>query len=474
MPVAGGDSGGRPNKGGKKKDPILTLPPAPVSTPATSTGGSSGAASTSSASRGGGGLVKGSGSAASGSSSSSSSSSSYDYTKAQRQRDMAARDRYVTDAEALTGQIKALRATLGPKGEFKDALKKRLGNIDLVLGQQMDDLDTAEAARNASLDLDARNNTIANADGTTRNDANRVRERTMALSEVAAQGGGGADALRAQLMSLRSAENNQAELDRAFKDSERSINNSRLDLALDVHNARVNMTTEANADKEQLWTTFNNQTSETRTQLGNALGQQAEYYGLARESARNAGGAGATTTTSSSSSASSSSGGKGGKRGGRTGVAPGREGGREGALPVSGRRALGGSGLPSATPGMPVSARPGPRGGLSPEIKGGGKGKAPGGKGVVTTDLGGGRKRGRPKTGGLQTLQDEATKQSDKAFMQAAQAQGRAWKNPGLPKELREWEAPVGEEKVLPSSLLQNARTTVAMKAPEGATLRKW
>lgn len=471
MPVANDSGSGRGGRSkGPKKEPLLTLPPAAGSQSSSGVTSASSSTATTPPSRALSGGVKG-GAKAGSSAASSSSSTTSDYTKAQRARDTATRDRYIVDAEQMSGQIKALQSLLGPKGSFKDALKIRLRNIDRVLGQQMDDLDKAEGARNASLDADARNNALAQGDGTSRNDSNRSRERTMALAELAAQGGGESDALRAQLMSLRSGESNQAEIDRAFHDTERGINSSRLDLALDSHNARVNMVTEALADKEQLHTTFHNQLSETQTQLGNALGQQAEYYGLAIEANRNAHGPGVKTTTSTSSSASTkggkSRGGlvKGGKGAGKPGYLDGSKGPDWQEPGGRLRPQLGGS-RPDASD---LSDPKGPQLQASPlhELGRGGKGGklGKGGKGN-----GGGKKYGK----GLKGAEAQASAESDAAFMAAANQQGKAWRNPGLPQDLKNWQPPAAQETTLPSSLLQNARTTMAVKAPEGATLRKW
>lgn len=466
MPVADSPdapSGGKKGRGGRKNQPLLVLPPA--TTPSTSSSGSRGVStagsSTSAGSRTTGAGGKGSGASAA----SSSSSSSYDYAEAQRQRDRITRNRYVGDAEQMTGQIRALRAALGPKGEFKDALKKRLDNIETVLGEQMADLDKAEAARSGSLDADQLNNEMAVSDSSLLNDSNRARERTMALSEAAMQGAGESDTLKTQMMSLRSGAANQLEINRAFHDGQRSINNSRIDLALDTHNARVNMVTEANADREQLWTTFYNQSSETQTQLGNALGQQAEYYGLAREAGANSRIDAGNVQTGSSSSSSSTKGGKGGKSGGKrdSGSLLGEwssahaDGGRRGSM------------------GGPLGRTVAPSGG-SGAATGGGRGgiKLGGPAGSFETNQPGGKKKGRKYGPGLKGDEARASDQSDRAFMAAAQSQGRAWDNPGLSKELQDWEAPVPEVKQLANSSLSNARTTIKQKRPEGATLRSW
>lgn len=468
MPVAGSRSG---KGGGRGRGPVLTVPVAAPPVRGSSTSSSTPTTtSSSSGTRPLGAPRSGSSSSSSASSSSSSSTDPYKQAQAeQRKRDMSTRDRYIGDAEQMAGQIRALRHTLGKKGDFKDALKKRLANINTVLGDQLADLDKAAAARAGSLDLDAKNNEIAAGDATIETDTNRVRERTMALGEVAAQGGGESDALRAQLMSLRAGAANQSEVNRSFADSERSINASRLDLALDTHNARVNMMTEANADKEQLWGDFYAQTSEAQTQLGNALGQQAEYYGLALEAQRNAGGGGGGRGRL----------GKGGGKGkgagrttsgdtGRVGDWTGSGAGQDDSWSDSGPA---GSVSPWAGPNRrpTASSLTGPRqpgGGMAATNLGrGGKGGGKGGK------KGGGRERfGK----GLAGDEARASAQSDRAFLAAAKSQGRVWDNPGLSKEMENWQPPEFETKVQTNSLLQAARTTIAQPTPEGATLRKW
>jgi len=408
----------------------------------------------------------------------------------QRKRDMSTRDRYIGDAEQMQGQIRALRHTLGKKGDFKDALKKRLDNINTVLGDQLADLDKAAAARAGSLDKDAQNNDIAASDATIETDANRIRERTMALSELAAQGGGESDGLRAQLMSLRSGAANQSEVNRSFSDSERSINASRLDLALDTHNARVNMMTEANADKEQLWGDYYAQTSEAQTQLGNALGQQAEYYGLALEAQQNAGGGGKGKGKGKGGD-KGKGGGKpaGGKGGGEFSVG-GPDGGRPhgGDGPRGGPQFSGPLGRVRAGSGAvePTGTLGGPRGNNGPRyVMGDGKNSGPRLSNILNGGRGGGKSGGRNGGGafgirrgkfgkGLGGDEAFASAQSDKAFLAAAKSQGRVWDNPGLSKEMENWTPPEFAATARPNSLLQSARTVEVQKAPEGATLRKW
>lgn len=479
MPVANDTAAPGGGRGGKKppKTPILTLPPTQSPTAVVRPGNTSTSAAASAGKGAGKAGALGASAGMSGSAATSSSSSaSSDYTKAQRARDLSARDRLVDDARQLDGQIAALRHTLGSDGTFKKALKGRLANIRLVLGQQQDDLDKAEAARTASLDQDARNNEAAAGDSTSRNDTNRARERMSALTEAMAQGSGESDALKSQLMSLRAGESNQAEIDRSFQDTARSINGSRVDLALDTHNARVNMVTEANADKEQLWTTFFNQTSETQTQLGNALGQQAEYFGLAQESARNAGGPGASTTTSSSSSSSTS---KGSKKGGKSKGRPLGSGqfSQDRDPQASFGRTAFGSGTAEPTGSLSGRDDLDEVRYAEEDLSGArlpGKGKLRGFVGSSSSSTKGGG-RGTKKYGkGLKGQRALAEDQSDAAFMAAANAQGRTWKNPGIGDDLANWQPPTFDTPARATSVLQSARTIQPTKGPEGATLRKW
>lgn len=96
-------------------------------------------------------------------------------------------------------------------------------------------------------------------------------------------GAGESDILRAQQMSLRNWQANQSEISRAYFDSLTSANASRVDMTVDTRTSLINNQMQAEADREQYWNQYYDRRSETLTALGNALGQQAEYYGLADE-----------------------------------------------------------------------------------------------------------------------------------------------------------------------------------------------
>ncbi len=477
MPLADGAGGGKKKGGGRK--PIVVFNPVTSATttvtgqaPATGGGGTKPLG----APKGGG--TSSSSKSGSGSASSSASSAATDYTKQQRARDTAARDRYVEDAENMGGQVAALRAALGMDtkkkldGTFRQALNQRLQNVKLVRNEQMDLLKDGFADRSASLDADEKNNEIAMGDSSGLNTSNMLRERMSAVTEAMSQGAGESDTMRAQMMSLRNWDANQDGINRAFADGQRSIANSRNDLLVDTRTGLNNVWSESNADREQLWTNFYNQRSESQTQLGNVLGQQAEYYGLAAEANQNAGGPGAKTTTSSSSSSTSksskSSKGTDKKGKGRTATVLG---GPKAGATASASAEFEGRATPPAVLGVG-----GPDGG-----------RPTADKGRVPRDWDKGKDLGKPKrgrpgkeanralTGSMRDRQDAAAAASDKVFMQASKTQGKVWENPGTPEWLKEWgpqakaPAPVAN-----SVLVDNVSGTRAMKAPEGATLRKW
>lgn len=396
------------------------------------------------------------------------------YEADQKKEARLTRDRYIEDAERLGGQVAALRKALGKDGAFRDALNTKLGNLDEAMDEQLGALEKGFGERWGSLDKDQQNNEIASGDSSVTNDTNRMRERTSALTEAALQGAGESDQLRSQLMSLRNWDSNQNEINRSYHDSARSIQNSRIDLVGDTRTAMQNVWYEADADKQQLWNDYHAQQSESYTALGNALGQQAEYYGLAKS----AGAGGRKVSLTVSAGGGGKGGGKGG-RGGRTGGAGSYDGGSN----------LAGSG-PWGGPGRDMAYDPGSNVGFSGPA-GGPNGMAMNGRPTVTSltvpeDNREGKNRGkgkgksktngwRDKRVGLGTAMEVSEEQSDRAFMRATEQIGMAKDSNGMPNRLSTWgDGMVQDVKPLPNSLLQSARTTIAQKAPEGATLRKW
>jgi hypothetical protein len=89
--------------------------------------------------------------------------------------------------------------------------------------------------------------------------------------------------LAAQGASLRNWNANQTDINRAYYDTLTSVNSSLTDLTIDTRTGMIGTIRDANADRAGLWADYYGNRGEVLTQLGNALGQQAEYYGLAQE-----------------------------------------------------------------------------------------------------------------------------------------------------------------------------------------------
>ena len=79
--------------------------------------------------------------------------------------------------------------------------------------------------------------------------ANRGRERADILAETALQGAGETDVLKTQAMALRNWAANQAEVNRAYHDTQRSINTEKTSLNSNTKQNLHNLYAQANVDK---------------------------------------------------------------------------------------------------------------------------------------------------------------------------------------------------------------------------------
>jgi hypothetical protein len=203
------------------------------------------------------------------------------YLASQKKAQSKAATRYLNQAKAMSGQIAALKNSLSVG--FKAALDQRLANISLVSGQQDDLLLEGYNKRVKSLEGAAADNEKAEGATSFANLGNAARERANAVSEAMNQGAGESDVLRAGLMSLRNWSQNQDQANRSYFDTLRSVNSSLGDLNVDTKTGRANIASQANADRDQVWSQFHQQKSETFSNLGNLFGQQSELYGMANE-----------------------------------------------------------------------------------------------------------------------------------------------------------------------------------------------
>lgn len=392
--------------------------------------GSSG--STSGGSSGGGGGGRSGGGSGGGGGGGGSASDPYGYRRKAAQR-------YTRQAENLQGQADALIQAL--RHEFGDALRVRLNNVNKVLKIQDRLVREGYHDRVSSLKGAVDDNEKAAASQTNAANQNRLREKNSAMSELVSQGAGESDALRAQQMSLGNWQANQSEVQRSQFDTLRTINSSLTDLNVDTKSARVNLVTQANADKESLWTNYYDRRQESLTQLSNVYGQQADALASAAE--------------------------YGGRGDVRPGGGKGKGKGKDKGGPALGwNDGDGGKGPQMLGPGgtlLDARGRPMLSQGPTLEQPGNGGGR-------------GGRRRGE-RDGGLPGwAEGNKTKQelAAAAAMAAANAAGEAWVNPGISDKLKRWDGRDEFEGRTNASNIKSMQTVRLDRKPEGASLRSW
>lgn len=189
--------------------------------------------------------------------------------------------RYLESAANLELQAKALRHAL--KIDFAKSRDNNLGDVGRVLAGQLAQLKLGHAQRSQSF-LEAADNTEkATAATLGQGTTNLVRERQDSMSSLLEQGAGETDTMRTMLMAARNWYANAQEANRAYFDSNQSINAGIVDLNIDTRSSMANAFTSSEAERDRLWQDFYNRRSESFTQLGNIKGQQADYYAQAKE-----------------------------------------------------------------------------------------------------------------------------------------------------------------------------------------------
>jgi hypothetical protein len=189
--------------------------------------------------------------------------------------------RFLEGAANLELQARAIRQALDI--EFASGRDNNLADIDRVLGEQIGQLKLGATQRGAEFVKAGEDNEKATAGVAERGFQNLIRERQDTLSSILEQGAGETDVMRAMLMSARNWSSNASEANRAFYDTQQSINQGIVDLNVDTRTEMAKAYGGAESDKERTWQDFYNRRSEAFTQLGNIRGQQADYYAQAKE-----------------------------------------------------------------------------------------------------------------------------------------------------------------------------------------------
>ena len=187
-------------------------------------------------------------------------------------------------------QLAALQGLL--KGGFAKAREQKLKNTHTLYAAQDKDLVNGYNSRMAGILKNRDDNEKSEVDASFANLSNRARESTDLLAQAASQGAGETDTLKTQLMAIRNWDANQADVNRSYFDTQRSINSSIADLNADTRTARMNLAVDALGDYDQIWTNYYNQRADAYTQMGNIHAnpysdshdpKSTAYAGMAKE-----------------------------------------------------------------------------------------------------------------------------------------------------------------------------------------------
>ena len=175
----------------------------------------------------------------------------------------AASSRQNDNTRALVNQQKSLIDAFGAQRDTK------LGNIASAFATSDAQLLKNYGLALAGLEGTRQQNEMAEGDQSFSNIANAIRERSNIADQAASQGAGETDLLRSQLQAFRNYASNQGEVNRSFHDTLQSINNSVTSLNSDTATSRTNLFNQAEADREQAWANYANQTADAWTQIAN-------------------------------------------------------------------------------------------------------------------------------------------------------------------------------------------------------------
>jgi hypothetical protein len=202
----------------------------------------------------------------------------------QKKADLKTAGRYNQAAINMQAQIKALKDAIN--NEFRRSRKQNMGDISLMLGQQLDQLREAAGLRGAEFLNAASDAEKATGDVQEAGIRNLVRERADSMTAILEQGAGETDAVRAMLVNARNWSSNSSDASRTYFDTMQSINQGITDLNVDTKAALSNAQMTAEGQRESVWQDFYNRRSEAMTALGNAYGDQANTLAQAEELGR--------------------------------------------------------------------------------------------------------------------------------------------------------------------------------------------
>lgn len=170
-------------------------------------------------------------------------------------------------------------------GNLKGQYKSSTRDIEAKLQRDLALLQESQAAAGANYGRQGADNDAAESDTSFANLANMRRERTQSLAQVAAQGGGETDMLKAQGAALRNWSQNQGQAQRSYADTLSSINTSISDTNMSNKVNFQNTGEQADADTRAAFNQWKEAQGQVLNEQANIYGQQSELYGTASTSA---------------------------------------------------------------------------------------------------------------------------------------------------------------------------------------------
>lgn len=200
----------------------------------------------------------------------------------QKAQEKKAATRLATNAAQLQAQAKALAYALGSKG-FSAQLKRELGNANLEFKEE-DAFILSQYARGKG-ELEKQKSTSDDQRDRSLQEAgqNAGRERNEALQQGIENGISATDMIKAQAASLRNWSFNTGQVQTNYTDEINSLQSEHSQMVNSVVTSRQTAWREREQQKAQLYRNYYDNRGQVLTEVGNKLGESAQYYSMANE-----------------------------------------------------------------------------------------------------------------------------------------------------------------------------------------------
>lgn len=200
----------------------------------------------------------------------------------QKKQESKAAARLTAQAARLKAQADALKLALGAKG-FKATLQRDLANSNLEFSEK-DALVLGQYARGkGELEKQAATTDDNRARSLQESMQNSGRERNEALQQGIQNGIGATDMIKAQSASLRNWSINAQQVQSNYTDEINGIQSEHSQMVNSVITSRQTAFREREQQRSQLYRGYYDNRGQVLTEVGNKLGESAQYYDMANE-----------------------------------------------------------------------------------------------------------------------------------------------------------------------------------------------